>query len=479
FEIGKIRRYLWAIFIMACAVAIGLGIHASATAIHNRRESPEGALFLTSYLENGKIAAARDLSEVRLLKEQADVTAHSGYFTIDKNLGSHLFFLFVRAQEDSHSAPLLLWLQGGPGKSSLFGQFLDNGPLGIDATGRLYRRLPTIQKNMNIIYLDEPVGAGFSYTEDPRGYVKTLGQMSEAMEKFLQQFLSMFPEFRNRDFYIAGESYGARATVGISHLLQTTNPEEVPLKLRGVICGVGFLGPILDTMDSTQFLFYSGMLDERGAQLFSERFKLLRNLVRANATAALGLLTKTIGAEGGPRSQHTLFQNLTGYNSHSSAIVEDTPDEFKQFYKFAATPEFKRAFHVDEDRVLDAQREIVTFNLAHQDMLADISNRLQDLLNGQRVLLYTGQMDTLFPAANLEKYFKSLSWDGAAEFRNATRTPWYTRCEPRRFAGYVTSVRNMKYVQVARAGHHAAFDEPAAVYDMMDRFFGNGRPSCS
>lgn len=478
-DVTKIRKYSGIILIGVFVLAVGPLIYASATAINKLRPSPgpEGALFLTPYIENGNVADGRRLSKVSLLKERAHVTAYSGYLTVDKDLGSHLFFLFVEAQKRPATAPLLLWLQGGPGKSSLFGEFLDNGPLGIDATGRLYKRLPTIQENMNIVYLDQPVGAGFSYTENPRGYVQTLEQMSEAMEKFLGQFLIMFPELRHRDFYVAGESYGARATVGIAHRLLTRSPGDVPINLRGVICGVGFLGPILETMDSSQFLYYSGMLDERGAEQFSQRFQLLRQVVSSNKTAALGLLLRTVGSEKGPRIQHTMFQNLTGYNSHANALVEDSPEEFKQFYRFAATAEFKRAFHVNVSRGLDAQRQMVTFNLAQRDMLTDISGKLEDLLNVQRVLLYTGQLDTLFPAANLEKYFKSLSWNGAAEFRNAPRTPWYTCTEPRRLAGYVTRARDMKYVQVARAGHHAAFDAPEAVYEMMDQFLREGSSS--
>ncbi|CAN7984260.1 unnamed protein product, partial [Ixodes hexagonus] len=380
--------------------------------------------------------------------------------------------LLLVLQDSPDTAPLLLWLQGGPGKSSLFGQFLDNGPLGIDAAGRLFKRLPTIQQHMNIIYLDQPVGAGFSYTGNTTGYAQTLDQMSEAMESFLRQFLVMFPEFRHRDFYVAGESYGARATVGIAHRLLTTRPANVSLNLKGIMCGVGFLGPILETMDSSQFLFHSGMLDEQGEQQFSRRFQFLRNLVKSNATAALILLIRTIGAEKGPVAQHTLFQNLTGYDSQSSTLVADTPEEFQQFYRHAATAEFKRAFHVNADRVLDGQREIVTYYLAHQDMLANIDDKIQDILNERKVLLYSGQMDTLFPAANLEKYFKSLKWEGSLDFQHARRTPWHTRTGPRKFAGYVTSARNMTYVQVARAGHHPSFDEPEAVYDMMIRFVG-------
>ncbi|XP_049513175.1 venom serine carboxypeptidase-like isoform X2 [Dermacentor silvarum] len=108
---------------------------------------------------------------------------------------------------DDMKKPLLLWLQGGPGKSSLFGQFLENGPLGIDPSGNLYYREHTLLKEFNIIYLDQPVGSGYSFDKNEK-YPSSLEQASNHVITFLEQFLEIFREYKDRDFYIAGESYG-------------------------------------------------------------------------------------------------------------------------------------------------------------------------------------------------------------------------------------------------------------------------------
>ncbi|KAH9363898.1 hypothetical protein HPB48_004087 [Haemaphysalis longicornis] len=60
---------------------------------------------------------------------------------------------------------------------------------------------------MNIIYLDQPVGAGYSFGKQPR----TLEEAAVHNMRFLRGFLRLFPEYRKRDFYIAGESYGGNA----------------------------------------------------------------------------------------------------------------------------------------------------------------------------------------------------------------------------------------------------------------------------
>ncbi|CAN8004902.1 unnamed protein product, partial [Ixodes pacificus] len=238
-------------------------------------------LFLTPYIKRGNLDEARRLSYVELFSRAAGAAAHSGYITVDKKFSSNLFFLLIRAKESPSTAPLLLWLQGGPGLSSLFGQFLEVGPVGIDASGKIFPRRLTIQQRMNTIFLDEPVGAGFSYTTSLQGLAYSLDEVSNDMLEFLQQFILLFPEFKNRDFYVAGESYGARYTVGISHLLHKERKKKVvPLNLRGLICGVGFLGPILKVADSADFLFQNSMITERGRDQFASRFSRLRTTAR-------------------------------------------------------------------------------------------------------------------------------------------------------------------------------------------------------
>ena len=60
-------------------------------------------------------------------------------------------------QNGTTSAPLLVWLQGGPGDSSLFGLFNENGPIAVDETGMAYKRNVTWNLDYHILYIDNPV----------------------------------------------------------------------------------------------------------------------------------------------------------------------------------------------------------------------------------------------------------------------------------------------------------------------------------
>lgn len=195
-------------------------------------ERPEDALFLTPYIEACNYEIAKNKSKVEIFEQQANVSAYSGLITVNKTYNSSLFFLFLVAEGNSSGAPILLWTQGGPGLSALFGQFLENGPIAFDGSPNISLRSNTLQKNMSIIYLDVPVGTGFSFTQNPDGYSTSLEDINKDVMEFLNQFFQLFYEYKDRDFYLAGESYGARYSVAIANQLLTDKKKIYPFDLR-------------------------------------------------------------------------------------------------------------------------------------------------------------------------------------------------------------------------------------------------------
>uniref|UniRef100_V5GJR5 Serine carboxypeptidase n=1 Tax=Ixodes ricinus TaxID=34613 RepID=V5GJR5_IXORI len=60
------------------------------------------------------------------------------------------------------------------------------------------------------------------------------------------------------------------------------------------------------------------------------------------------------------------------------------------------------------------------------DFITDITAKLISALDYQNILLYTGQVDALFPSTNFRKYFSTLKWTKKEAFEGAVRNTWST-----------------------------------------------------
>uniref|UniRef100_A0A224YH60 Tick serine protease n=1 Tax=Rhipicephalus zambeziensis TaxID=60191 RepID=A0A224YH60_9ACAR len=417
------------------------------------------------------LSEKRNKSRVCLPQPCENVEAYSGFINVDRHgNSSFLFFLHVKSQGNASNKPLLLWLQGGPGKSSLFGQFLENGPLGIAANGELFYRNHTILNYMNIIYLDQPTGSGYSFNNG-KYYASTLENASLHIMWFMRRFTRLFPEYVGRDFYIAGESYGARFAIGVASKLLKGEKPMVPLKLKGVMLGVGFLFPLLNIIDSTDYLFSSGILNNVGKSLFTKRFTMIRQLVQEkNYSAAAGLLSHTV-MNIGSKDRPTLFQSLTGFKHHGSIARAERNEEIAAYYNYANDSSFKKVIHVNSNRVLDGTRRRVVEALALGDFFQDHRNSVEYVFNRTHVLFYTGQFDAVFPEMNIEKCFRKLQWRGVKMFDKAERVFWHRENDTSlELLGYERTAGALTYANVLFGGHYISLDRSYAVSELYRRF---------
>eukprot|EP00731_Ephydatia_muelleri_P028838 Em0020g482a len=106
-----------------------------------------------------------------------------------------------------NETPLVMWLQGGPGASSTgFGNFEEIGPLDVNQAYRPF----TWVKAANVLFVDNPVGTGYSYVTDNSAYTTNVSQIADDLLTLFQAFLQQQPAFQNVPFYIFSESYGGK-----------------------------------------------------------------------------------------------------------------------------------------------------------------------------------------------------------------------------------------------------------------------------
>ena len=130
---------------------------------------------------------------------------YSGFVEVEHETDSNLFYWFFRNEDGNSKAPLVLWINGGPGSSSMLGNFLENGPLKLvkdDSTGDVSVHSLKGQAwsaVANVVYVDQPIGVGYSYGHRNITDGKQIG---EYMIKFIQGFYAKYPEVKSNSFYI-------------------------------------------------------------------------------------------------------------------------------------------------------------------------------------------------------------------------------------------------------------------------------------
>uniref|UniRef100_A0A8C5G959 Carboxypeptidase n=1 Tax=Gouania willdenowi TaxID=441366 RepID=A0A8C5G959_GOUWI len=193
------------------------------------------------------------------LNKQPSFKHYSGY--LQGAPGKHLHYWFVQSQSSPTSDPLVLWLNGGPGCSSLDGLLTEHGPFLVQEDGAsLQYNTYSWNKVANMLYLESPVGVGFSYSDDQR-YKTNDTEVSLNNFLALKDFLRLFPEFSSNPLFLSGESY---AGIYVPTLAERVM-EDPSLNLQGVAVGNGLSSYQLNDNSLVYYSYYHGLL---GAELW-------------------------------------------------------------------------------------------------------------------------------------------------------------------------------------------------------------------
>eukprot|EP00928_Gymnodinium_smaydae_P005512 TRINITY_DN11876_c0_g2_i1.p1 TRINITY_DN11876_c0_g2~~TRINITY_DN11876_c0_g2_i1.p1 ORF type:complete len:539 (-),score=37.56 TRINITY_DN11876_c0_g2_i1:357-1919(-) len=218
------------------------------------------------------IADHSDSTEVRTLPDLDGVlperSLFAGYLNVSRR---HYYYVFARAQSDPDNAPFFFWTNGGPGCSSVGeGLWMEHGPYKVN--GRLVGVEPnpySWNRFANVLYLEHPVGVGFSYSENASDY-KLLNDYQEAddLHDALEAFSALYPSFapnKRAGLYLSGESYGGEYVPHLAHRIMTGHSHLLKSTLKGIIIANPALSCAADASGRSatlqyQMYFYHGLM---------------------------------------------------------------------------------------------------------------------------------------------------------------------------------------------------------------------------
>lgn len=394
-------------------------------------------------------------------------TQYAGFANGTADGKNKLFYWFAECDcGNAPDVPFLLWLNGGPGASSLTGFLLEKlGPLSVTLNSTLVDNPDRLTKNYHVLVFDNPVGSGFSYSAaEPPAYVTSEYEMRTQLLRALRGFFAMHPEYKANPFWVTGESYAGHYVPNIAWEI-AVNATEIPI--QGVAIGNGMYNMKLQYNTVGAMAFASGVIDEQVyAQEQAREASCLAMIDASPATAGMYCENQTVYwlySPDGPGGQIFYYDVGIADGSFFDTLTEAMSGLLN-------LPETKEALHVPPGaKWVQADEVGPVGDALLADWTVNSSDVLESLLElGLKVRLYNGVRDlsSCNHLGNLAVLLH-LKWAGAAEFAAAPFLPWPSGTH---VDGHMRRAGLLEYATILRTGHLVPTVVPEVFAQLMHDF---------
>ncbi|CAF0887522.1 unnamed protein product [Rotaria sordida] len=384
-----------------------------------------------------------------------------------------MFFWFFPAQNENKSdTPVMLWLQGGPGATSLFALFTEIGPIYIDRSGNLQLREISWNKYYHLLFIDNPVGTGYSFTLNDQGYARSQDDIARDLYSALTQFFEIYTDYASNPFFVTGESYAGKHVPSITYKIyvENQNPQvKTRINLKGMTIGDGVCDPV-NQYQYGEFLYQIGLIDQTQKTYVDLQTALMRyNIEQKNYIEAFHLFDALMN--GDLINTTSYFYNVTGIKNYFNYLTTNEPEDQGYFIPFITRPDRRKQIHVG-NMSYTSQSDIVERMLLN-DLLQSVAWKIAAIANANySVMIYNGQLDAIIPVPLTMAWIDQLEWFGADELRQAERKVWKIDDTDVEIAGYVKAANKNRFflATIRNAGHMVPYDQPRAMLDLLQRF---------
>ncbi|ONI00972.1 hypothetical protein PRUPE_6G114600 [Prunus persica] len=408
---------------------------------------------------------------------------------------AHMFWWLYRSsnrvEDPSKPWPIILWLQGGPGASGVgIGNFEEIGPLDTN----LNPRNSTWLQEADLLFVDNPVGTGFSFVEEKSLFVKNDLEAATDLTTLLEEIFNRNENLQKSPLFIVAESYGGKfaVTLGLS-ALKAIEAGKLKLRLGGVALGDSWISPEDFVLSWGPLLKDVSRLDDNGlkeANSVAQRIKQqIQNGQLVEATNSWSELEQIISSN----SNSVDFYNFmldSGMDPVSSlATIEVSKGiALKKYSRYLSSLRssssagggdgvgdldtllngvIKKKLKIIPDNVTWGGQSDHVFTAMAGDFMKPRINEVDELLaKGVNVTIYNGQVDVICATKGAEAWVAKLKWEGLQNYLSKSRSP--LSCGNDRFTkGFTRSYKNLHFYWILGAGHFVPVDQPCIALNMV------------
>ncbi|CUA72024.1 hypothetical protein RSOLAG22IIIB_04885 [Rhizoctonia solani] len=374
----------------------------------------------------------------------------SGY--ADLTSAQSMWFWFFAARNNPDTAPLSIWLNGGPGASSMIGLFETLGPCRLQKDGTTLKRN---KYSWNELFIDQPVGTGYSHGETT---VRTTKEAAAALWKMLQIFFAddKFSRYATRHFAIWTSSYGGHyGPIFASYILDRNADidngriNEIKINLKVLSITSGMVDPYIQYPEYVEYAKsnpYHPLASEgiiRCVERFLHRPKgCMDQIRRCNSK-----LDNTICSKAQAFCNHYVLNPLVGDYDFYDVRLKDTPHEGSALFNDL---DFKARIGAEGHWERTSDQIFQNFE-STGDWMKATRQDLEKVINaGVRTLILAGDADYMCNYMGIEAMVDALNTEFTSEYRQQGWMRW--RVSGITVGQYKTAGK-LSYLRVYGAGH--------------------------
>lgn len=408
----------------------------------------------------------------------------------------YFFWKFEEKRNGNEDKPLVIWLNGGPGCSSMDGALAENGPIRIDDDGKATINEGSWFTRADTVYVDQPVNTGFSFATNPgpKKYDDDLDVITEHFMQFLDSYFQSFPEDIYKKLILAGESYAGQYIPFFADAILKRNAqledEYSKYNLKALLIGNGWIDPNIQSLSYLPFAKEKNLIDE-SSPYFSNLLRAHENcqnvinshdpdvpqkFSHSDCDAIIGLLLAYTKDTSPETPQGEVCLNVYDYTLRDSypSCGMNWPKDVQTIPKFFSTPGVLEALNVQPEDVPRWREcdEGVLKSLTNPRSTPSIHLLPSILESGTDIILFNGDHDLICNTKGTLDTIANLSWGDQKGFtEEAEYYDWVFNdvlndsYEP---AGYVVYENNMTFISVYNASHMVSNDKSMISRGILD-----------